>query len=227
MIHIGIALIGDELARHFVKIVVLPGDIEIVFMAAAARQLRRSGIGTDVENVTAHHLRHHGHGDVGKDDAGDDFDVLALDIAFRDLLAAFGFSAVVLHQQLNLDAAEFAASLLHGQAKSVADLLAEVTGFSGERRNHSNLDRVGRCDAADGPHDRHEYECECFSHDFSSLEITANCTDHRGLRIWVWACSWNTMTASKREKAVGQGRKPGKNQAVQGAGVGNHEVSGA
>ena len=158
------ARFGHILADHLVEIVVLVGDAEIVGMAAVAGKLGRSGIGAQIEHLIPHYLGDHGHGHVGKDDAGHDFDPVFFDESFGDLLAFFRLAAVVFDQQFHRYAAQFAAFLVHGQLKAIADFLAEIPRFGGKGGDHSDLYGIGSETGAGRHNPQGTNSCDKFFH---------------------------------------------------------------
>jgi hypothetical protein len=123
-----------------VQVVVLPGDVEVVLVAAGTGELRGAGIGREVDHAVADEARDHGHGDVGEDDAGHDIHAVALDHALGDLHAALGLEAVVLDEELDAVAGP---GHLDGEQEAVADILAEIATAGGQGGDHADLDRLG------------------------------------------------------------------------------------
>ena len=80
---------------------------------------------------------------IGKNDAGQNFCIVPLDIAFSYLFALLGFAPVVVHHQLNGDPAQLSASLVDGQLETVTDILSQMAR---QRGYHADLDRCfGGC----------------------------------------------------------------------------------
>src|SRR3546814_20579517 len=75
--------------------------IEVMRVTQLAGELRRAGVGADVEHPVLHRRRHHGHRQVRPAAAGHAVDLVALDELVGYLLGAVGLLGVVLDEHLD------------------------------------------------------------------------------------------------------------------------------
>ena len=139
--HLLDALLSRRSCRHrLMEIVVLVGDVEIVLVALLAGQRRGAGIGRQVELALRHRARHHRHGEVRPDDAGQHVDLVALDHLVGDLHgespASCASSSVTTSMSLLPD-------MLHRQHEAVAHVDAEAGAAARKRGDHADLHRFG------------------------------------------------------------------------------------
>ena len=174
------------LARRLVLVVVLVGDVEVVRVAALAGELRRAGVGREVELALLDRGRDDGERDVREDDAGQDVDLVGLDHLVGELHGDVGLLLVVLGDDLDLGAG--VAGLLQRQHEAVAHVDAEAGAAAGEGGDHADLDRRG---ARDGGGRGHQERGEaggrgCVSSWFSSsVVVQASALAARSAKRWI------------------------------------------
>ena len=116
------------LAEHLVHLVVLIGGDEEVRVAVLAGEGRGAGIRADQEGAAVGDRLDDRDQDVGEDRADDEVDLVALDqrldLAHRDV----GLELVVLHDDLDVAAAELAAEVLDAELEAVAQLPPSTAG---------------------------------------------------------------------------------------------------
>ena len=126
-------------AHRLVQIVVLPGDVEIVFVAFGARERRGTGVGRKIELALRDRVRHDGHGKIGPDDSGQDVDLFALDHLVGDLHRKLRLHRVILDDDLDV----LVARLLDGKQEAVAHVEAKSRSAARKRGDHADLDGLG------------------------------------------------------------------------------------
>ena len=122
-------------AHCFVQVVVLPGGVEVIFVAQLARQRRRACIGRQIDRAATGHAGNNGHREVGPDDAGQDIDLFALDHFVGQRLGDIGFLGVVAHDNFDIIGTRH----LQRQHETVMHVLAEMRAATRQRGNHTDL----------------------------------------------------------------------------------------
>jgi hypothetical protein len=122
-----------------VQVVILPGDVEIVGVAARAGQLRRPGIGRQIEHPLGGCRRHHRHRQIRPDDAGHHVHVFGLDHPVGQLHGDVRLALVVLDDHLDV----VAARLGDRQQEAVAHVDPKPGAAARQGGDHADLD-LGR-----------------------------------------------------------------------------------
>ena len=138
-----IALLGRVAAEHFVVAVVLPGDVEVMRMAAAPGERGGPGVGADQHHAGVDHRLEHRHHHIGEHGAHDDVGAVALDQRLGLADGHVGLQLVVHHDQVDVEAAELAAALLQRELEAVADVGSEGRGRARQRQHHADVDLLG------------------------------------------------------------------------------------
>ena len=162
------------LAQDFVHLIVLVGGDEEVRVAILAGEARRSGVGTDEDDVRLGDRLLDRLQDVGKHRPDHEIDLVAIDQRLDLADGHVGLELVIGDDDLGLAAAELAAQRLHRQREAVTQLLAEHGGRARQRGDEADLEIVLGLRGGDR-------QSQCGSHGNERLESERLRLDHTGL----------------------------------------------
>ena len=127
-------------AGHAERLVVLIGRDEEIRIAFLAGEIGGAGVRADQDRSGIGHRFEDSPENIGEDRADDEVDLIALEQRLGLGDGDVGLEFVVLHDHLDLAAAELAAEVLDRELEAVAQLLAEHRRRSGERGDDADLE---------------------------------------------------------------------------------------
>ena len=124
------------------RLVVLVGGDEEIRVAFLAGEIGGAGIRADQDDIGVGHRLEDRLQNIGEDRADHEVDLVALEQRLDLGDGDVGLEFVVLHDDLDLAAAELAAEVFHRELEAVAQLLAEHRRRAGQRGDDADLELV-------------------------------------------------------------------------------------
>ena len=152
--HLLVAELLGERAGGFMQVVVLPARHIVILVAGLAGKVRWARVRAHIDAAGFQDRGDDCNRDIGKDDAGEKFHLLAFEPLVDDLLGVAGLQLVVLDEWLNWNASELATFFRDGEQDAVAHVLSEIA--AGRRQGRDNAELYGRLLGADAGRGREE-----------------------------------------------------------------------
>lgn len=156
------------------QVVVLPGHVHKVGVALLPGVLRGAGVGAYVEDLFLENGVTYCQEDVGKDDAGEEVDPVALEHTIHGLAGYVGVLLVVGHDNLDRQAPELVVEVAQGQVEAVANVNPQGRPTAREGAHEADLDRarLGQRERKTyQPQENHQPNCFFHPSSFPALEL--------------------------------------------------------
>ena len=123
------------------QIIVLPGHIKVIGVAALTGKHRRTSIGADIKHILTNHLGNHSRGHIGENNAGQNLGFIPLDETFGNLPGLLRLAIIIIDQEIHGNTTQGSFALINSQLKTVTDILTQIPGLGRQGCNHADPDR--------------------------------------------------------------------------------------